>query len=184
MGRATSAAVCAELAARGAEMAGADDVSEVLADPAGWQRRRQVEVVVAALRGSLPAQFVAALASSPAAVETCVGAAGSWTREEVGRASAAAGAMRVVFCEVIAPASQASTLYADLGRAAGATVAYALQQGGPAREALRDLVLGAADSPLGYGVHFDGGGRNELARPALLQWEGSAITPYDPGGRA
>jgi ABC-type branched-subunit amino acid transport system substrate-binding protein len=183
MGRATSAAVCAELAARGVDVAGEDDVVEVLDDPAGWHRQRQVDVVVAALRGSLPAQLVAALASSAEGVETCVGAAGSWTREEVGCASAAAGAMRVVFCEVIA-ASQGSTLYADLGRAAGATVAYALQQRRPARDALRDLALGAAESPLGYGVRFDGDGRNELARPALLQWEGSAITPYDPGGRA
>jgi ABC-type branched-subunit amino acid transport system substrate-binding protein len=191
MGRAMGAAVRTELAARAIDLVTDDDVGEVLADPGGWQRLHRVDAVVAALRGALPEQFVTALARSGGGVEVCVGAAGSWTRAAVGRATDGTRACRVVFCEVMAPRAagappdaEAPSLYADLGRAAGAVVARALRAGRPARVAVCELVLDAADSPLGYGVRFGDGGRNELARAALLQWQDGAITTYDPGGRA
>jgi hypothetical protein len=182
-GRTMCAALRTALASRAIEVVADDDDREVLANPGAWLRRHRVEAVVAALRGALPEQLVAAVGATRE-VEICVGAAGAWTRAEVGQA-AGASACRVVFCEVIAPRTDADwSLYADLGHAAGAVVSRVL--GGPqaTREALRELQLDAPDSPFGYGVRFDERGGNERARAVLLQWQDRAITTYDSGGRA
>jgi ABC-type branched-subunit amino acid transport system substrate-binding protein len=186
-GRTMREAVAAGLAARGIEVVVDAVVDDVLADPSGWQGRHRVDVVVAALRGGLPGRLLAVLGG----VERVVGAGGSWTGPEVGRAAARTRGCRLVFCEVMAPranrpraGSRGHALYGDLGAAAGEIVARVLAARRPAEEALAQLVVDADDSPLGYGVRFGAGGRNELARAALLQWENGAIVSYEPGGQA
>lgn len=188
-GAAMRAALTDALAAEGVDVAASTDAEDVLGDPGGWTERNGIDVAVAALRGDLAERLVTALAGHAPRVRV-VGAAGAWTRAEVGRAARGAAAP-LVLCEVMAPTARPAPvdggghgLYEDLGRAAGAVLALALAGGRAARDALVGLDLDDHASPLGYGVRFDAEGRNERARPALLQWKDGVMTSYEPGGPA